>query len=152
MKYFFPKWGYFLARMPPWLSKILNPGSGPLAYFRTLVRQQSAEALQQGSETTRNKKRSIFDALTDPDVPAEERTLDRLTEEGMIVLGAGAETTANTLLFGAYHLIKNRTILLKLREELKSTVMPHPDSTPTWNQLEQLPYLVCTSTLSTCLS
>jgi cytochrome P450 len=32
-------------------------------------------------------------------------------------------------------------VLLKLREELKSTVMPYHNSNPRWSDLEKLPYL-----------
>ncbi|KAH8696455.1 benzoate 4-monooxygenase cytochrome P450 [Talaromyces proteolyticus] len=140
--YFFPIWGALMNKLPPWLMVKLNPKSKPLAYFRSMVREQSANALEmQAKGKISNKKQSIFNALVDPALPSEERTIDRLTEEGMIVLGAGAETTANTLTLGAYHLIKNPDIMLKLRDELTKTVMPNPTSQPTWNQLEQLPYL-----------
>lgn len=129
-------------KLPPWLMAALNPKAKPLAYFRDMVRQQSIEALAlQKKGLLDDKKQTIFNALVDPDLPQQERTVDRLTEEGMIVLGAGAETTANTLTMGAYHLMKNPNVLLRLREELKSTVMPAPNSRPTWKELEQLPYL-----------
>ncbi|KAH8697528.1 benzoate 4-monooxygenase cytochrome P450 [Talaromyces proteolyticus] len=140
--YFFPMWGFLMNKLPPWLIAKLNPKSKQLAYFRSMVREQSANALNlQAKGMISDKKQSIFNALVDPALPAEERTLDRLTEEGMIVLGAGAETTANTLTLGAFHLIKNRDKMLKLRHELTNTVMPNSTSQPSWKQLEQLPYL-----------
>jgi cytochrome P450 len=111
-------------------------------YFRALVRQQSIEALDDRTKgKISDKKETIFDALTDPALPPQERTVDRLTEEGMIVLGAGAETTANTLTLAAYHLIRNQSALLKLREELTASVMPDHNSSPRWCDLEKLPYL-----------
>lgn len=129
-------------QLPPWLMGILNPKARPLAYFRAMVLEQSAEALAlQEQGRICDRKQSIFNALVDPALPPEERTIGRLTEEGMIVLGAGAETTANTLTLGTFHLLKNPATLQKLRNELVTTVMPHANSRPAWTELERLPYL-----------
>lgn len=137
--YFFPWLLTLMNALPPWLMEKINPNSGPMAYFRDKLRKQSAEALR--AEGARDKRANIFDALVDPSVPVTERTIERLTEEGMIVLGAGAETTANTMVLCTYHLIKNPDVLKKLRDELKQ-LMPHPTSSAPWAQAEQLPYLV----------
>jgi len=50
-------------------------------------------------------------------------------------------TVAHTLSVIAVHVIKDEKMFKKLQTELK-TVMPMPYSQPTWNQLEQLPFLV----------
>ncbi|KAL3465633.1 cytochrome P450 [Aspergillus heterothallicus] len=140
--YFFPLWGQLMNQLPPYLVSLFNPKAKVLAYFRSMVRRQAIEALDaQAKGRGGDKKQSIFNALVDPSLPPQERTVDRLTEEGMIVLGAGAETTANTLTLGAYHLIRNPSVVLRLREELKNTAMPHHDSQPRWADLEKLPYL-----------
>lgn len=75
-------------------------------------------------------------------MPEHMRTPDCLADEGFAIIIGGTETTTRSLGLGAYHLIGNENIRLKLREELRS-VMPTPESKPSWNQLEQLPYLVC---------
>jgi hypothetical protein len=41
----------------------------------------------------------------------------------------------------SFHLVSNPDVLAKLRKELE-TVMPDPNTPITWQQLEQLPYLV----------
>lgn len=148
--YFFPRLGDLMNSIPPWLMVRIDPKSAPLAYIRERVRKQSNEALQ-GTAAPANKRDNIFNSLVDPSLPPEERTIDRLTEEGVIVLGAGAETTANTLALGAFHLMQNPAVLEKLRHELKQ-VMPTPTSSSSWSQLEQLPYLVRRSHLSPFLA
>lgn len=86
---------------------------------------------------------TIFHALRDTDALAvEEKSLQRLTDEGKILVAAGSETTAKSLAFTAFHIINTPGILQKLRAELETT-MENTRSKPTWTQLEQLPYLVC---------
>jgi cytochrome P450 len=87
---------------------------------------------------------TIFDALTDASVAAEERTIPRLMDESWVILGAGTTTTARTLSMASFHIFSQERILRKLREELRS-VMPQLDSQPTFAELEGLPYLVSCS-------
>jgi cytochrome P450 len=67
--------------------------------------------------------------------------LERLSDEGNILIGAGSETTAQILAVLSYHLISNPAVLAKLQKELE-TVMPDPNTPVKWQQLERLPYLV----------
>ena len=51
------------------------------------------------TETTQNKhnkaRRTIFEELVDSkELPKQEKSVDRLWQEGQIVIGAGTETTA----------------------------------------------------------
>ncbi|RAK77116.1 cytochrome P450 [Aspergillus fijiensis CBS 313.89] len=57
-----------------------------------------------------------------------------------ILLVAGTETTASSLTFAVYQLLRDRGMFLKVRQELKQA-MPTPRHEPKWSQLEQLPYL-----------
>ena len=62
-------------------------------------------------------------------------------DEGFILVGAGGETTAQTLTVLTFHLLNNHEILLELRAEL-DRIMPDPESSVPWQTLEQLPLLV----------
>lgn len=84
---------------------------------------------------------SVIEKLSGPDMPDHFRRADNLTDEGFALVIGGTETTARSLSLGIYHLLSEPHLHKKLREELWS-VMPTPDSKPTWNELEQLPYLV----------
>jgi cytochrome P450 len=130
--------------MPRWLLKKLNSRIAILLEIQDMVRNQSLESLRNSKkENNTAEAKSIFDALNDPTLLApEERTIDRLQDEGQILLGAGSETTAKTLTVIAFHLLQSPDLLEKLREELR-TAMPKPTSTASWNELELLPFLVC---------
>ncbi|PYH81214.1 cytochrome P450 [Aspergillus uvarum CBS 121591] len=83
---------------------------------------------------------TIYDCLTDPAVPVAERSLPRLRDEGFLLLVGGTETTAATLTFAMYHLLRDKEMFMKLREEVK-TIVSHSDDRVPWPQVEQLPYL-----------
>lgn len=139
--YFFPPLCAILNNIPPRLMQLIDPKSSVMAYLRARLHKQSSETLQRSESLKSGDRETIFDALLDPSLPPSEKTIERLSEEGLILLGAGSETTANTMALGAYHLARNRPVLEKLRAELKQ-VMVSPDSRPSWSELEQLPYLV----------
>lgn len=135
-------------RIPPWLLKKLDPQAAVLLEIQQMVRKQSIESLENRASKKESSQNTVFDALNDPSLPPEERTLDRLQDEGQILLGAGSETTAKTLTTITFHLLNNRSLLRKLKEELKQ-VMPTPSSTASWTELEKLPYLV--RSIDSCL-
>ncbi|OKL60205.1 hypothetical protein UA08_04932 [Talaromyces atroroseus] len=131
--------------MPRSLLRKLNSRIAILLEIQDMVRSQSLESLNnsnKGTNTGENgQKKSIFDALNDPELLApEERTIDRLQDEGQILLGAGSETTAKSLTVIALHLLRDPSVLERLRGELK-TVMPTTTSTASWTELEKLPFL-----------
>lgn len=134
---FFPVLGTVLRAMPRWLLGRLRPGATAVLDMQDLVAQQSTAQMK----SVKASRKTIFDALTDPSVPPKERSPRRLEDEGLIVVVAGTETTARTLTLAAFYLYQDKTLLLKIRNELRS-VMPTPSTEASWTQLEQLPYLV----------
>jgi len=85
---------------------------------------------------------TIFQAVLDSDLPANEKTVQRLEGEGSVVVAAGSETTARCLSVLTFYLMQERSILQKLRDEL-SCIQPETDGFFALSQLEMLPYLVC---------
>ena len=83
---------------------------------------------------------TIFHQLLNNEVPAEEKSLGRLNDEAITVIGAGMVTTANVLAVASYHVLEQPPILHHLRTELQA-VMPDPEVLAPLPQLEQLPYL-----------
>lgn len=77
-----------------------------------------------------------YTVLNNPSLPASEKSLLRLEQEGALLVLAGTESPAKSLNTIFYHLLANPEIMYKLRKELSS--VPRPAS---WAQLEQLPYL-----------
>jgi cytochrome P450 len=93
---------------------------------------------KEGKETVDGKP-TVFHHLLNSDLPPQEKTLERLWQEGQVIVGAGTETTANTLTITTFHLLDNPEKLKRLRSELE-TVMPDPSSPAKLQELEQLPY------------
>ena len=62
-------------------------------------------------------------------------------DEGFILVGAGGETTAQTLAVLTFHLLNNPESLFELRSELDK-VMPDPNISVPWQTLENIPLMV----------
>jgi hypothetical protein len=92
---------------------------------------------------------TIFHELINSDLPPEEKTVLRLWQEGQTVVGAGADTTANTLTVLTFHLLDNPDKAARLKKELE-TVMPSPASRARLLDLEKLPYLVRSYRIVNC--
>ncbi|KAJ5558222.1 hypothetical protein N7535_008437 [Penicillium sp. DV-2018c] len=142
---FFPFLITVFRSVSPALLRWLQPQMADLFDFKARLRQQAKETLLKQSlgEVKRQGGKgrgTVFDALTDLEVPAEERTLDRLEDESALLLGAGTETTARSIAMAMFWLIKEKEVLAKLRVELKS-VLEKPLSKAEWVDLEKLPYL-----------
>ena len=122
-----------LLRAFPWiltLTKIIpqsliargDPRMGHLLEWQAGVREQVAAILNETEEEKKKKRKSrktIFHTLRDSDLPPNERTLDRLRDEAVIITGAGSETTAKAVTHISFYLLSNPEILLKLQAELK---------------------------------
>ena len=132
---FFPILTTISRNLPRALLRWLRPAATAVLDMQDMVTKSSEEKKVAGSRGT------VFDALRDPSIPPQERSTQRLEQEGLILVVAGTETTARTLTIASYHLFNNRPLLLRLRDELL-TVRPTPNTDATWSQLEQLPYLV----------
>jgi cytochrome P450 len=64
-----------------------------------------------------------------------------LWQEGQVIIGAGADTTANALTITHFHILDNPDVEKKLRAEL-AEALPNKYAEVTLKVAEQLPYLV----------
>lgn len=78
--------------------------------------------------------------LNNPNLPESEKITDRLLDEARVLVGAGTDTTANTLAVLTYHILANPHITKRLKAEL-AEAMPDTETMPESAQLEALPYL-----------
>lgn len=62
-------------------------------------------------------------------------------DEAVILLGAGADSTAVTLMVAAHYVLQNPKIRQRLEAELREA-WPVLEEIPTYEVLEKLPYLV----------
>jgi cytochrome P450 len=85
---------------------------------------------------------TVFHDILDSDLPAQEKTAERLWQEAQVLCIAGTGTTAWTLSVIMFYLLADPKVLQKLRDELEKAV-PDPAAPTATKELEKLPYLVC---------
>ncbi|KAL9017054.1 MAG: hypothetical protein Q9185_005608 [Variospora sp. 1 TL-2023] len=132
---------FFMQTLPDAVTLWLNPRM-KLTMDIINRMQGDIKSIMKGIEDQSYKsKPSVFEGLLTSSLPPQERTLDRLVKEGMALIVAGSETTAQTLSITTYHLLANPDKLAKLRSTLCAS-MPDPNAPPSLAQLESNPYLV----------
>ena len=105
------------------------------------MRRQIVSILDnQHSYMKESKSQTVFRALLESNLPPQELSPLRLQNEATTIIGAGVETTRWALTVGSFHIINNPEILGKLRAELEAAI-PDPQSMPSLERLEKLPYL-----------
>lgn len=87
-----------------------------------------------------SERTTIFHELINSEaLPPEEKTLQRLVDEGQTLIAAGQETTSFLLQTVTYHALANPAIYSQLRAELRREVKDTMNASVA--QLERLPYL-----------
>lgn len=87
-----------------------------------------------------DEKNNIFQELIEGNLPAEEKTLSRLVDEGQTMIAAGQETSSFFLHQATYFILADPDINSQLQAELRQAI-PNPDTIPPLARLEELPYL-----------
>ncbi|EIT74394.1 hypothetical protein AO1008_03986 [Aspergillus oryzae 100-8] len=123
--------------MLPGLIDMLELFDRVRAELTTIITRISSNTSGEKESINTGAKGSVYESVLDsPNLPASEKALLRLEQEGALLTLAGTESPAQTLNIIFYHLLANPSLLAKLREELAT--LP---TLSTWIQLEQLPYL-----------
>ena len=115
-----------------------------------ILRQQVASIIKlydtgvlPAKDSSSSSEHTIFHAVIEsPDLPASEKTEERLTDEAFAFIGAGTETTKQTLNAAFYYLLTNPEKLTRLRGEVVRA-MPDAAVCPPLHVLEAAEYLVC---------
>ncbi|KAI1812199.1 putative cytochrome P450 [Poronia punctata] len=116
--------------LPDALAAALSPTMKVHAQYQADLREEIGQVQKQVHMRREMKKEeglpaSVFHELFESDLPKEERTVERLRQEGELILGAGIETTGWTLSVLFYHVLNNPEIGQRLTEELE-TAIPDP--------------------------
>ncbi|KAG6358760.1 hypothetical protein INS49_012279 [Diaporthe citri] len=126
-------------KLPPSLvGRILPKAAVVVLKTHRTIRSLALEVLN--AKEPKASDENMFAALADPSLPAEERTLERLEDEGFVILAAGTETTAYSLSVTMFYLLDNPGIFSELYDEIKG-VMPDPAECPPLATLENLALL-----------
>lgn len=138
----FPMLIALMNRLPKWLVTKINPEAAIYVQFQEDIRRQIREVQANIAEgkTQSTSTKTIFHELLTGTLPPQEKRIERLWQEGQIVVGAGTETTAWTLSVILFYLLDNPNVMARLQTELKHAI-PDPSERVSWNRLEQLPYL-----------
>jgi cytochrome P450 len=96
-----------------------------IAFIRDCEVQITAikENLEEGkhAEAETSHAAIFHELLENKDMPASEKSIDRLVQEGQVIVSAGTETTAWCLSVTTFHLLSNAQVLQKLRADLKAS-------------------------------
>ena len=130
---------------PEWIVKKVNPPVMNLINFQKDLARQIGGLMRESKSGTNIQNtsvhRTIFDELINSELlPAHEKTLPRLVDEGQTMIAAGQETTSFFLKTVTFYILANKSIYAKLKDELKRAI-PDPHSIPALARLENLPYL-----------
>lgn len=105
------------------------------------MRRQISHILENPQlESKDSRRKTVFKALLESDLPPQELSPLRLQHEATTIIGAGVETTRWALSVGCFHILNTPAIFQRLRKELEEAI-PDPDEMPSLEKLEQLPYL-----------
>lgn len=93
-----------------------------------------------GESTNESPRHTIMDEILQSDLPPEDKTQQRLTDEAQFIVAAGVETTSYLLDVRTFHIVNTPRIYERLHTELAAAF---PDRTviPDLMLLERLPYL-----------
>lgn len=128
-----------IKKLHPALIQKISPTAAMILNTHRTISSLAIEVLR--STEPKEPHKNIFATLADAKLPAEERSLNRLEEEGFVLLVAGTETTAHCLSVTMFYILNTPDIHRELLQELK-TVMPEGTERPALHTLESLPLLV----------
>ena len=117
----------------------LSPDFNLILNFERDNQNQARAAIDRSSEEKDYEHTSVFRELLSSDLPPTEKIHARLWQEAQSLVGAGTETTANTLGFIIFSLLSAPEKMARLTDELHELTDRHNPAS--LQQLEQLPYL-----------
>ncbi len=136
-----------LKKLPMPVTRMLDKGMAFYLQMEAETRVEVVKVVQGGKRSEKEIEdpttahKTIFEELYYSNLPPQEKTIDRLNEEGFALILAGADTSSATLSQLSYHILANPDILKTLKEELR-VAMPDTQVPMPWQELENLPFLV----------
>lgn len=136
----FPNVAAAAKSLPLWLIELVQPKMAHLLRWQGELLRNIEASVRDGSSDTKEKS-VILSAFRDPAVPAGQKSIPRLVDEGMLFLIAGSETTARVLSRITFQLLEDKSLLGRLREELAG-LKTRSGGLYSAVELERLPLLV----------
>lgn len=142
LAHFIPIAVKILKSMPLPVIRLIAPPVAELRQLREEIAESGYRKFHGGKWDAEEKKSVIVSSLNDETIPPAERTVDRLVDEGTVILLAGTDTSSRSLAVTMYYLLSNPDCLARMRHELETSLPLNKDHTYSFSQLEKLPYLV----------
>ncbi|KAH6663129.1 cytochrome P450 [Halenospora varia] len=129
--------------IPESIISMIDPRSKKFIEYKKITNRHIENAKYQKlhDSKTGNSQPSLLRYLVNSELPESELSVERLSKEAQVLLGAGTVSTARTLDFICYYVLANENIKPKLQNELREIMKDYPEQTPSFIQLEKLQYL-----------
>lgn len=148
----FPLLRQFIHGLSSWLSTLLLPATTGLVRLRALLGKQVKQAIDNPKSLDDNPHETIYHRLLHGKANnGKAPDAESLYDEAQALIFAAGHPTANALTVGIFHVLANDDIKERLVKELKQG-WPDLRKTPTFEELEQLPYLTAVITESLRMS
>ncbi|KAK0658647.1 cytochrome P450 monooxygenase aflU [Lasiodiplodia hormozganensis] len=121
--------------------RYLDPEVTKLVEKREVLRNTAKQIAAEGGNPS-SREMTVMDAIASSDLlPPEDKTPLRMAYEAEMVLGAGTETTSNTLGNLVFYVLSNPKVHERLRNEVLSCSTAPTDELVDFQTLNKLPYL-----------
>ena len=104
------------------------------------AKRNRSDENSKGKSKELDKRPSLFRYLLNSEMPESKLSVDRLSKEAQVLLGAGTVSTARTLDFIFYYVTANESVRERLSNNLKDIIAQYPERLPSFTQLERIPY------------
>lgn len=128
--------------MPRWFVSLTNPSAlAMLDFFDDIENQTKTLIAKHKGHASQDVAADIVQQMLDSDMPEQEKNTKHLMLEVRTIVAAGTETSGNTLSVTIFHLVANPDKAQRLKEELLAAQKRNNGLLPTYQELQQLPYL-----------
>ncbi|KAL9084937.1 MAG: hypothetical protein Q9165_007803 [Trypethelium subeluteriae] len=127
--------------LPHWMVQATNPLMMQMVQFTEYILNKVHYVIETHStENEQQKRPTVFHGILDTETDPREKSVLRLMDDGVSMVGAGVVTTADTLRITTFHILNRPEVLTRLQAEL-ATAIPDPTTSASLRLVEQLPYL-----------
>lgn len=135
----FPFMRPFIFGLPKWLLEIISPLSLAFPAFTRRLEEQIDAILEDPTLLDKAEHETVYHHLLNPK-SGQELARDELRHEASVVVAAGTDTVGNTCNMALFHVLTNKSIEKKLRQEIREA-WPDIEAPMSLEKLEKLPYL-----------
>jgi cytochrome P450 len=132
-----------MTRLPDSVIVSMNPHVKNYVQWAGQINSWAIKSIREfdgGPSKKSGQQVTVLHELLKSNLPASDKSERRLCDEMNIVIGAGTESSAQTLQRTFFHIVSNPAVLQKLRAELKKAI-PNANSKVDLALLQSLPYL-----------